>query len=678
MDFGFDRSELMGVFLQEVEEQLQLLERGLLRLEEHGDSQEVIQSLFRVAHTLKGSSAAMGFEEMKLLVHKMEDVLEQVRQGRVSVTRQVVDILFQCLDRLQYIRHELMNGGGIKTDTRSVVEALHNLLTNEVIKNAQPSVPRESLVLDKEQASQVDDAIEKGRHVWICEVDIDPECEMKLARAHIVLRQLNDIGTVIATLPELNHLEIDDNQIGQVIYLLDTHLDPVKLEQTIRDFLDIQAVRVKPFVRQVVGTVTAETVTSSGAPSDPKDSKRTVHMVRVDVDRLERLMNLVGELVIDQTRIAQAGKVLRDRYRTDETVSDMEQISNHLIRVVGELQESVMKIRMSPIEQLFNRLPRLVRDLAHRLEKEVHLEVVGQETELDRTVIEEISDPLIHLIRNAIDHGIEPAEDRKIAGKPAMGTLRIAASHQENQVVITIEDDGAGIDPQKIKASAIRKGVIPEQEAEGLTDHEAIQLIYRPGFSTTESISDISGRGVGMDIVREHIEKLNGLIDVESRVGKGTKFTIKLPLTLAIITGLLVKFGKRTYVLPMGSVVEIVRVPEEAINLVKGQPMAVVRERALPIVWLHDYFGFRRSDRKKKHLSIVIVGVAEKRLGLVVDELIGNQEIVVKPLGAYIGKVEGISGVTILGDGNVAPILDVVGVARLIDSRNAVAGHITI
>ncbi|GMA48937.1 chemotaxis protein CheA [Alicyclobacillus contaminans] len=678
MNFGFDRSELMGAFLEEVDEQIQLLEQGLLRLEDHGDSPEVIQSLFRVAHTLKGSSAAMGFEEMKLLVHKMEDVLEQLRQGRLSVTRQMVDILFQCLDRLQYIRNEVVSGGGIQTDTRSVIEALHNLLTDGVLTIVPPSGPRESLVLDEEQASQVDDAIEKGRHVWICEVDINPACEMKFARAHLVLRQLHDMGTVIATLPDLHHLEIDDSQVGQVTYLLDTHLDPDELDQTIREFVDIQAVRIKPFIRQAVGTVTAEMVTIDQPPSVPKDIKRTVHMVRVDVDRLEQLMNLVGELVIDQTRIAQAGKVLRDRYRTDETVGDMEQISHHLIRVVGELQESVMKIRMLPIEQLFNRFPRLVRDLAHSLEKEVHLELVGQETELDRTVIEEISDPLIHLIRNALDHGIEPVEDRKIAGKPTKGTLRIAASHQENQVVITIEDDGAGIDPQKIKASAIRKGIISEQEAEGLTDHDAIQLIYRPGFSTAENISDVSGRGVGMDIVREHIEKLNGLIDVESRVGKGTKFTIKLPLTLAIITGLLVKFGKHTYVLPMGSVVEIVRVPEEEINLVKGQPMAVVRERALPVVWLHDYFGFRRSDRQKKHLSIVIVGVAEKRLGLVVDELIGNQEIVVKPLGSYIGKVEGISGVTILGDGNVAPILDVVGVARLIDSRNAAAGHITV
>jgi len=328
-----------------------------------------------------------------------------------------------------------------------------------------------------------------------------------------------------------------------------------------------------------------------------------------------------------------------------------------------------MKTRMSPIDQLFNRIPRMVRDLSNTLGKEVNLVMEGQETELDRTVIEEIGDSLIHLIRNALDHGIEKAEVRRQKNKPEKGTLRIAASHQANQVVLTIEDDGAGIDPEQVKQSAIQKELITPQEAEGMTERELIDLIFHPGFSTAKTVSDISGRGVGMDIVRSQIEKLNGLIEVETRPGEGTTFTIKLPLTLAIVTGLLVKLNGRTFALPMSSVVEIVRIRVGEINTVKEQAVAVIRDKAIPLIWLHDHFGIERQGRKHKNVFIVVVGVAERRLGLVVDELIGNQEIVVKSIGSYIGKIDGISGATILGDGSVSLILDVIGIAKMVENR---------
>lgn len=333
-----------------------------------------------------------------------------------------------------------------------------------------------------------------------------------------------------------------------------------------------------------------------------------------------------------------------------------------------------MKARMIPVQQLFSRFPRMVRDLSYSLNKEVNLVLEGGETEIDRTIMEEMSDPLIHLIRNAIDHGIENPEVRRKAGKPEKGTLRVTALPEDSNVIITVEDDGAGIDAQAIKQSAVKKRIITEQEADNMTEQQLIDLIFHTGFSTSEKVSDVSGRGVGMDIVRSHIEKLNGIIDVETCAGAGTKFIIKLPiklpLTLAILKGLLVKINNETYALPMNNVVEIVRKPKKEIESINGQAVTVIRDRATPLIWLHDYFGIPRGKERENTL-IVLLGIAEKRFGLVVDELIGNQEIVVTNLGSYIGKVEGISGATILGDRSVACILDVVGVSKIVNAKKA-------
>lgn len=379
-------------------------------------------------------------------------------------------------------------------------------------------------------------------------------------------------------------------------------------------------------------------------------------------------MNLVGEMVIEQTRIAQVSNTLHNRYMADESVEDLIGISNRVSRVVSELQESIMKARMLPVQQLFSRFPRLVRDLANSLEKDVDLILEGGETKMDRTIIEDITDPLIHLVRNSLDHGIEKSSDRIVKGKPANGTIRIKAFHQENHVIMTVEDDGTGLNLEKIKQSAIKKEVVSSQEAEILSEQEIINLIFQTGLSTANNISDVSGRGVGMDIVRNHIDKLNGIIDVETKDGEGSKFTIKLPLTLAILSGLLVKIHNETYALPMSNIIEIVRKPKDEIKYVKNQSVVVIRDKVLPLIWLHDYFKLPREN-KKKNVFAVVLGIAEKRFGIVADELVGNQEIVVKPLGAYIGKIEGISGATILGDGSVAHIFDVVGISRMISSK---------
>ena len=415
--------------------------------------------------------------------------------------------------------------------------------------------------------------------------------------------------------------------------------------------------------------------TNKNENSQPK-GKTIVHStpqtVRVDVDRIEQIMNLVGELVIEQTRIAQVSQTLNQSYASDPAVEELLGVANHVSRVISELQENVMKTRMLPVQQLFNRFPRMVRDLAQNLNKDIDLIFEGGQTEMDRTIIEEIHDPLIHIIRNSIDHGIESPKERLHKGKKKQGIVKISAFHQENNVILTIEDDGRGIDIPKIKSSAVQKQILSQQEADNLSEDEAINLIFTSGFSTATTVSDISGRGVGMDIVRNQIDKLNGIIDVETAKDYGTKFTIKLPLTLAILSGLLVKINKDTFALPMSNVLEIVRMPVQEIQYVKGQSVAVIREKVLPLIWLHDYFRIPRNN-EKKNLFLVVLGVAEKRFGLVVDQLIGNQEIVVKPLGSYVGKIEGFSGATILGDGSVACILDVVGISKMVTNRKLLA-----
>ncbi|PZD95725.1 chemotaxis protein CheA [Paenibacillus sambharensis] len=663
----------MAFFLAEVDEQLFVLEQEILRLEEDKNSPEIIQTIFRVAHTLKGSSAAMGFDVMKQLTHEMENVLDKIRHRQMTVNHAVVNVLFRCLDHLGALKKQIETEGQCSADIAAIVKQLHQFEHQNAAAEQEKSQEQESGGWMELNPEQLKEAVEHGFQIWICEVHFNEECEMRVARGLIIQNNLNDIGRVLAVCPPL--VSDSESAIHSIRFAVAAEGGAETLKSVIDGTADVQEVQISPFpvVKPLAAVPVEEPAKGREEQRNPAQAKpkaeeeirKVGQTIRVDVERLENLMNLVGELVIDQTRIAQVGAVLGDRFAADETVDELEQISNHISRVIGELQESVMKTRMLPIEQLFNRFPRMVRDLSQTLDKEINLIIEGKETELDRTVIEEIGDPLIHLIRNAIDHGVEDADQRRTSGKPVRGTIRVTAHHQENQVVITVEDDGAGIDAEKIKQSALRKELITAQQAENMKESELVQLVFLPGFSTAKAVSDISGRGVGMDIVRSHIEKLNGIIDVETSIGEGTTFTIKLPLTLAILRGLLIKLAKTTYALPMSSVIEIMRLPHTEIDSIKGQNVVKVRDKVIPLVWLHDAFHLPRSSRNSNNLFIVIVGSAEKRLGLVVDELIGNQEIVVKSMGSYIGKLDGVSGATILGDGSVALILDVTGVFKL-------------
>lgn len=680
----FESPEIVRAFIGEVEEQLQLLENNIVELEQNGETTEIIQELLRVAHTLKGSSATMGFEEMKTLTHEMENVMDRIRSGLLEVSGPVIDVLFECLDCLRMLEQDFATDkNNIKTEITPVITKLNEILSvnkpgdsSETAENIKAG--QTTFVLDAKQQEQINHASSIGQNVLVCEINISEDSQMKSTRACLIMNFLNEWGTVISMVP--NVLEIPtDADINKVAFLVITQMSADALEhKALNDLMDVRNVNVYPYLAEYSQSQkNAESDEGRDEINTPgskplEEEKRVVHTVRIDVDRLERMMDLVGELVIEQIRIAQVANNLYNQYPSDETVDDLIVISNHVSVLINELQEGIMKTRMIPVQQLFSRFPRMVRDLSHSLNKKVNLILEGEETEIDRTIMEEMSDPLIHLIRNAIDHGIEAPEIRKKLGKPEKGTLRITALPHESNVIITVEDDGAGIDVEKIKQSAIKKRVITEQEAGNMSEQQLINLIFHSGFSTSQNVSDISGRGVGMDIVRSHVQKLNGIIDVETCIGAGTKFVIKLPiklpLTLAILKGLLVKIGNETYAIPMNNVVEIIRKPKNEIESINGQAVTVIRDKAIPLVWLHDYFGIPRGKERKNTL-IVMLGIAEKRLGLVVDELIGNQEIVVTNLGSYIGKVEGISGATILGDRSVACILDVTGIANMINSK---------
>lgn len=657
-------SEYKEVFLEELEEQLQLMDEVILQLEQEGESEEVIQNLFRAAHTLKGSSAAMGYEEMKQLTHEMEHLLDQVRSKALRVTDSLIEILFQSRDCLKELQNDIMRDDESITDISGCIRDLQAFKQSSMGTIQEVSDNLTKPVLSLDTTLRIQEVEDQGCKVFWVTVQISPDCVIKGARFYMIYSNLSEWGEVLYSLPDIAEMEDQGETLIEAQFLYAGTQDSQELHDLVATLSEVTVVKVESLSSEITVATGREFEMQGRITNEDRThrSQSKTQTIRVSVERLDHLMNLVGELVIDHTRINQVERTQRRRF-TDDTVNDLSQISDHLSRIINDLQESVMKARMLPIEQLFNRFPRMIRDLSRDLGKDIELIIGGKDTELDRTLIEEVADPLIHLIRNAVDHGIELPEQREQSGKHRKGTLHIRAAHEDNQVVIYVEDDGAGIDPDKMRNSALSKGIISSEEALLLSDREAIDLIFRPGFSTASRVSDVSGRGVGMDIVRNHIEKLNGLIDIKTGLGRGTCFQIKLPLTLAIIIGLLVKVNDSTFIIPMGNIAEIVRITPQDMDTVRGRSVILLRNQVIPVIWLHDHFNLPRgAQRNKSHIQLVIVGSAEKRLALAVDELIGNQEIVIKTLGPYVGKVDSIAGSTILGDGKVALILDVSGI----------------
>lgn len=652
-------SAYRDIFIEELNDQMERMDQSLLALE-NSPSSELIQTIFRAAHTIKGSSSTMGFREMSDLTHEVEYALEWVSEKKPEITAVLIDTLFRALDAMKLLRSQYISGE-VFADCRAVVSEIKAL-----ISKPERQKPVALQALGAAELLKAEEAAAAGQQLFTVSITLKEDCLMKAARHYILLQRIEDLcGTIIAVTisPAAASGADEDERYGRFVVVTATTKEQQLVKEQLKGDSDIQNVDVT--VYQLGGSAgSTKEIAGSETPKAPpaavqsdERGKGNHPTVRVNVERLDHLMNLVGELLIEQTSLADlsAAGLREDNAKVLPGISS---VSDHMGILIKELQEGVMKTRMLPIDQLFNRFPRLVRDLAQKLGKDIELLIEGGETELDRMIIEELSDPLIHLIRNSADHGIESPEVRADMGKPAKGRITLTSFHEENHVVIRLEDDGKGIDADRIKASALGKGIITEEQAGYLSVREAVNLIFEPGFSTASEVSDVSGRGVGMDIVRSQIGRLNGIIDIETEPGKGTIFTIRLPLTLAIIKGLLVSVSGRVLILPMYNVAEIVRIAPQEIQTVQGTHAILNHGRIVPLSWLGDKLNYPRTTRSSKTIPLVIVRSVDKIAAFAVDEIIGNQEIVIKSLGEYLGTMNHLSGATILGSGRVALILD--------------------
>lgn len=661
-----DMTQYLDVFLEECKEHLGNLNQQLLVLEKNPGDLAALNEIFRAAHTLKGMSSTMGYEDLADLTHHMEDVLSDLKEGQLQADSYVVDTLFQCLDRAQLIIDQIESSGTADYDNQDLIEILSKIKDGHYSDAIPVSEERPQLNVKNELEASFDfalnaydltvlkEAVLKEYHIIALRIAVDPGSLMKSVRAFMVFKALEDDCEVLKSIPAVPELE--DGKFDQTFDLIVITQLPVDV---IIDRLEhISEVRVDSYQVLDVDQLTVsrpkeveiQTKDQSEETTDIKKSHKTKQTVRVDIDRLDNLMNLVGELVMHKGRLGQIA--------TSRKIVELNETMEQIDRISTDLQSVVMKVRMVAIEQVFNRFPRMVRDLAKDLNKEIEFLLEGKETELDRTVIDEIGDPLIHLLRNAIDHGIEAPAVRAQNGKPRLGTIILRARHEGNNVYIEVEDDGAGIQTDRIRRKAIDRGLIGAKEAEEMTNEEAIELLFSPGFSTAENVTDISGRGVGLDVVKSKIESLNGEMQVESKPGEGTRFKIKLPLTLAIIQALMVSVRDEIYAIPLSSVNETTILLQEEIKMIQNQEVMVLRGNVLPLYRLDNLLEVP-GESQSEELYVVVVRKGDKQVGLVVDTLIGQQEIVIKSLGKVLAGIPGIAGAIVAGDGNVRLILDI-------------------
>lgn len=669
-------AQYMSVFIDESKEHLQLMNDSLLKLEQEPEDIKIIDEVFRSAHTLKGMSATMGFSRIAELTHHMENVLDNIRTGKASVDTVLVDILFECLDTLNALVDEVIENGQETTEVTELMEKLEVMTKGGQSKSKVAEVKIASPVQNKEVVESSDlkmdfneyekELVIAGYHknmkTYLIEVRLDDGCLLKAARTYMVFRNLEEIGEIIKSNPSVQELEEEkfDNSFT-VAFLSNKNSAEVKKE--VEDISEVRNVIVEEYVineEEKVKKVdepkkseTKQAGTKAPAKGDkPVETVKKTATVRVDTEKLDALMNLVAELVINKTRLAQIG--------SEYNLQELSETLSHVDRVTSDLQAVVTKARMVPIETVFSRFPRMVRDLAKDLGKDIDLVIQGKETELDRTVIDEIGDPLVHLIRNSVDHGVEKPETRTQNGKNPTGTILLKAEHEGNSVVITIKDDGKGINEEVMLKKALEKGLVTEEEAEKMTKEDKIKLIFASGFSTAEKITDVSGRGVGMDVVRTKIEALNGSIEVLSEIGEGSEIRIKLPLTLAIIEALMVKLEDEIFAIPLANIVETIDISKSEIKVVQSENVILLRGEIVPILNLSKLLDVKTNKPEIEDTNtVVIVKVGSKKIGLVVDVLIGQQEIVIKSLGKLFTGTKGITGATVLGNGEVALILDV-------------------
>ena len=695
-----DVSQYLEIFLDESKEHLQNLNTQILELEKDAENMDTINEIFRAAHSLKGMAGTMGYKRMQNLTHDMENVFSEVRNGNVKVQANLIDILFQCLDALdEYVSNIQNTGDEGDNDNAALIERLNAVLQEDEkgvpaasdAKTAEakaaeakpaetaagaPDAGRDmAFTLADEQKHVLRAAKAQGKHAYYFNVKVQDTCILKAARAFLVFKSIEDVGEIIVSHPSAQDIEderfdtefslivISDHPIEKVQKVIENVSEIEKVTGRAVEDSEIQddsAATVQETAQKTSDTAsTAQTPAVAAAKGSKAPEKKTAagkpavnRTVRVDIEKLDVLMNLVSELIIAKNSLVAA--------------SDQEQSANgnfneqieYLESVTTNLHESVMKVRMVPIESVVNKFPRMIRDLSKKLNKKMELYMTGEETELDRTVVDEIGDPLMHLLRNSADHGLESAEVRRERGKSEVGSIFLDAYQDGNNVVIEVRDDGNGIDIEAVRNKAIERGTVSAEQAANLSDKEVIDLLFLPSFSTSEKVTDVSGRGVGLDVVKSKIEALSGEVEVRSKLGEGSTWIIRLPLTLAIIQALMVTVGGEKYAISLGSIQTIEDIKPSEIKYVQAKEVIHLRGTVIPLIRMSEVLDIESAKSPEEDMIVVIVKKGDKLAGLVVDELMGQQEIVIKSLGKYINKCKVISGATILGDGEVALIID--------------------
>ena len=686
-----DTSQYMSMFLEESMENLQTLNEALLTLEQQPENIDKLNEIFRVAHTIKGMAATMGYSQMAELTHKMEDVLSKFREGKLKVTEKVVTVLFRCLDTLEKMVNNITEGVSEELSIEDILNDLQSIAQGNPTPKATDdhnagdhagdkkhdieeksgvnegnSISSERISLNEYDINVVKQALDRMFNAYEVKIIISKNTLLKSARAFLIFKSLEEYGEIIKSIPgaedienesfefEIDLIYVTNKEKAEVVNLL---LGISEVEEVMVEHVEINAStdKLSDESRELSTMdksheVKSEVLNTTSAVAGDKKKEAVVHKkahqsVRVELDRLDKFMNMVSELVIHRTRLEQIS--------SNHKLSDLNETLEQVARATSELQDLVMKIRMLPLEVVFNRFPRMIRDLSKDLEKEMELEIQGQGTELDRTVIDEIGEPLLHLLRNAADHGIETSKERIAKGKNPIGKIRLIAYPEGTKAIIKVEDDGKGLDVEKIKAKANKVGIITE----GMSDSDIKNLIFAQGFSTNEKVTDISGRGVGMDVVKTKIAALGGTVDAISEIDKGTSFIIRLPLTLQIIQALLVKVGDETMAISLGYIDRVIDYKDELVKKTNNREVIVYNDSIIPLVRVSKMLKLETSMKTKKY--IVIVKVGEKIVGLLVDSLLGQQEIVIKPLGKTLLGLKEYIGATILGDGLVTLILDV-------------------
>ncbi len=656
-----DLQEIMEDFLIEAFEMNEQLDQDLVELEHNPEDLDLLNRIFRVAHTIKGSSSFLNLNILTHLTHNMEDVLNRARKGEIKITPDIMDVVLRSIDLMKTLLVTIRDTG---SDTNNGKE---NEI-EEAVKQLQ-AITSQNLEGAKERTKE---APQKEN-----EKEAKEEIKENKAKAPTAENPASD--NPLADEPDLDYANMSAEEVeAEIERLLNKRQEADKERRAQKKQEAKQEVAPTKETPKTETPKAPKTETRAKAKADTEENKApsigVEQTVRVDVRRLDHLMNLIGELVLGKNRLIRIYSDVEERYDGEKFLEELNQVVSSISAVTTDLQLAVMKTRMQPVGKVFNKFPRMVRDLSRELGKSIELIIEGEETELDKSIVEEIGDPLIHIIRNSCDHGIEPLEERRRLNKPETGKVQLSAYNEGNHIVIKISDDGKGLDPVMLKEKAIEKGVISERDAEGMSDREAFNLIFKPGFSTAKVVSNVSGRGVGMDVVKTNIEKLNGIIEIDSEVGVGTTQKLKIPLTLAIIQALLVGVQEEYYAIPLSSVLETVRISQDEIYTVDGKSVLRLRDEVLSLVRLSDIFKVDAILESNSDVYVVIIGLADQKIGVIVDYLIGQEEVVIKSLGYYLKNTRGIAGATVRGDGKITLIVDV---GAMMDMAKSIKVNIT-